>query len=259
MLNDLHDVVFELAAGKQGRGRLAMPAGPGPWPGVLVLHEIMGLNADMDRIATRFASAGYAALAPDFFGAGWRPLCVLRAIAELKRPDVAKPGGAFDILMSAQAFLSSCDAVDPSRVGAVGFCMGGGFALLHAARAPIGVVGAFYGDVPSEAEALRGISPVIAGFGARDRIFGPGAERLRAHLEALEVPHDIQVYSTAGHSYMSPHDNWVSRLGAVGPMKVGYDENAAEESWQRMLSFFREHLGAGSSEQPGPTRRGPAI
>ena len=103
-------------------------------------------------------------------------------------------------------------------------------------------MGAFYADVPKNADALRGVPPVVAGFGGRDRLFGPGASRLRAHLEKLDVPCDIRVYPTAGHSYMSPHENLLARLGAFGPMKVGYDEAASEDSWQRMLRFFEEHL-----------------
>lgn len=253
-MGEAKDVTFELAGGGEGRGRLALPAGSGagtgpgagPWPGLLVLHEILGLNADMERIALRFAAAGYAALAPDFFGPGVRPLCILRAISELRRPDAAKPAGAFDILSSAQRHLGGIEGVDANRIGAVGFCMGGGFAVLHAARAPVGVVGCFYGDVPEDAESLRGIPPVFAGFGERDRIFGPGAERLRAHLERLEVPFEIQLHPGAGHSYMSPNDGWLARLAALGPMRVGYDEEAAEQSWIRMLAFFDDHLAASS-------------
>ena len=157
-----------------------MPAGPGPWPGVLVLHEIMGLNEDMGRIACRFADAGFAALAPDFFGKGLRPFCILRAIAELRGPEAAKPEGPFEILSAAQTCLGTQKGVDPGRIGVVGFCMGGGFAVLHAARSEIGVVGTFYGDVPQEAEELSGIPPLVAGYGGRDRIFGPGADRLKA-------------------------------------------------------------------------------
>ncbi len=247
MVSDLQDVTFGLSTGAQGRGRLATPEGDGPWPGVLVLHEIMGLNEDMDRIAQRFADEGFAALAPNFFGEGFRPFCILRTIAELRGSEKAKPGGPFEILSAAESCLATQVGVDATRIGAVGFCMGGGFAVLHAARSEIGVVGTFYGDVPAQAEDLEGVPPLVGGYGAKDRIFGPGAERLQAHLAALDVPHDVRVYPTAGHSYMSPHKNWIARLGALGPMKVGYDEDAAEDSWDRMLRFFREHLGAPES------------
>ncbi len=236
------DISFSLPDGSTGHGRLVLPEVSGPLPGVLVLHEIMGLNDDMERIAGRFADSGYAALAVNFFGSGMRALCILRAIAELKHPERAKAGGPLEILAGARAFLAAHERVDEGRIGAVGFCMGGGFALLCGTRSEIGVVGAFYGDVPKKADALRGSPPVIAGFGGRDKIFGPGAERLRAHLAELDVPCELKVYPEAGHSYMSPHDNWLARMGAWGPMRVGYDEAAAEDSWQRMLTFFEEHL-----------------
>lgn len=244
----MEHVTFPLGGGGLGRAKVAWPSGQGVHPAVLVLHEILGPNADMDRIAQRFASEGYVALAVDFFGSGLRALCVLRAIAELRNPARSRPDGAFDILSSAERFLRDQPRVDGHRIGAVGFCMGGGFAVLHGARSDLAIVATYYGDVPADSEALRGIPPVVGGFGARDRVFGAGAERLRKHLAGLEVPSDIKVYPYTGHSYMSHSEGWVATLGALSPMRAGYDEQAAEDSWARMLAFFAEHLNLGAAE-----------
>ena len=104
-------------------------------PGLIVLHEIFGLNDDIRRIADRFAREGYAALAPDLYaGQGMRPFCILRTFLTLGRGE----GPAFEAIERARAFLCERDEVDPSRIGIAGFCMGGSFALLFAARAPLG-------------------------------------------------------------------------------------------------------------------------
>lgn len=207
-------------------------------PAVLVLHEIFGLNDDMRRIAERIAEAGYIALVPDFFGDAPRAFCILRAVTAMKRGR----GHTFERLRGAHDWLAAQTNVDQARIGVVGFCMGGGFAVLYAAEAPVEVVGAFYGDVPKSAHKLQGIPPVIAGFGGRDRIFSRGANRLRRHLNELGVTNDVKTYPDAGHSYMSDHTGIAAKLGGIGPMRVAYNEAASEDSWARMLGFFARHL-----------------
>ncbi len=154
----------------------------------------------------------------------------------------AGKGPNFDLLESARTYLESRPEVDATRVGAVGFCMGGGFAVLLAARAPLQVVATFYGDVPQDSKDLEGICPVVAGYGGKDWIFGRGAKRLEGHLDTLGVERDVKLYPEAGHSYMSPHRGVVATLGGWSPMRVGYDEGAAADSWTRMLGFFSKHL-----------------
>jgi carboxymethylenebutenolidase len=153
-------------------------------------------------------------------------------------------GATVEDLDGAREWLTGRDEVDGSRVGVAGFCMGGGLATLYAVRAPVGVAAPFYGEVPKTADELRGICPVVAGYGARDRLFAGQGRRLDRLLEELGVPRDVEIYDDAGHSFMSPHEGLLARIMSFGPMAVGYDEAAAEHSWERMLRFFRAHLDA---------------
>jgi carboxymethylenebutenolidase len=234
------DLTFPSASGHPMRAALAVPRATAPRPAVIVIHEIFGLNDDIRRMTGRFADLGYVALAPDLYDAGSpRVLCIARTMLALRRKD----GPAFADLEAARAWLAARPEVDPSRTGVAGFCMGGGFALLYAVRAPLGAAAVFYGDVPKAADELRGVCPVVAGFGGRDRFFAPQGRRLEQHLKQLGVPHDVRIYPAAGHSYMSRHTGLLATLAAHGPMAVGFDAEAEADSWARMEAFFRTHLG----------------
>src|SRR5690349_24279423 len=144
---------------------LALPAGAGPWPGVVVLHELLGVTADIRAHADRFAARGYVALAPDLFSFR-RPkvVCVLGAFRSLAR----RTGPAFAAIEAARAALAQrADAT--GRVGVIGFCMGGGFALLAAPSGGFAAASVNYGFVPRDpATVLRGACPVVAAYGGRD-------------------------------------------------------------------------------------------
>ncbi|MDE2968029.1 MAG: dienelactone hydrolase family protein [Chloroflexota bacterium] len=210
-------------------------------PAVLVLHELFGLNDDIRRIARRFADNGYVALAPDLYSVGprARPLCIRRTMQALR----SGAGRAFDDIEAARSWLASYEQVDEERLAVAGFCMGGGFAILHAARAAVGAVADFYGAVPRETEALEGICPVFGGYGQRDRVFVGQAQRLRGHLEQLGVEHEVTVYPGAGHSFMNRHGPVRSLLVRLSPMAAGYHEESAEAAWATMLDFFERNLG----------------
>ena len=211
--------------------------------GVIVIHDILGLTRDTRRVTRRLAGAGYHALAPDLYdGLGWKLRCVARTMTALRSGQ----GPAFDRLEAARDWLVRRPEIDEKRIGVIGFCMGGGFALLFAAKQPLAVAAPFYGDVPEDAEALRDICPVVGGYGGRDRTWAPQGKRLIAHLERLGVEHDVKIYPDAGHSYMNDHrdfpNNLLIKISGFTPMHAGYSESAAEDSWRRVLEFFSRTL-----------------
>ena len=235
----ISDITFPTADGHQMRAALARPDDGATHPGVIVIHEIFGLNNDIRRITARFAELGYVALAPDLYDApGPRIICVARTLMTLNRGS----GAAFDDLDAARKFLQQQPGVEASKVGVIGFCMGGGFALLYAVRAPMGVAAAFYGDVPKTADGLRGICPVLGGYGGQDKMFASQGERLEKLLTELNVDHDVKTYPDAGHSFMSQNSGILAAIGRISPMHAGYNSVAAEDSWKRIESFFAKHL-----------------
>jgi carboxymethylenebutenolidase len=220
---------------------LFLPDGPGPHPGVVVLHESFGLNDDIRRIARRFADEGYAALAPNLFSHGSRIVCLARVMADLARGRVDRE---IDDVAAARDALAARAEVDGERIAVAGFCLGGGFALIAATRPGFSAAAVNYGDVPKRRSKLDGVCPVVGSFGSRDRMFGANmAERLESHLSELGVPHDVRTYDGAGHSFFSHHEGWQGLLASFPtPMRVGPDEQAAADGWRRMLAFFEEHV-----------------
>lgn len=236
------DVDLPLPGGGSMVGALALPTRPGPHPAVVVIHEIMGINRDMREKVDRFAAEGYAALAPDLYSRGRKPLCIAKALRELTS---RRAGQANADIETARRWLAARDDVDAGRTAVVGFCLGGGFALIHAAAAPEGLsaAGVFYGDVPKDPATLDGVCPVVASYGGRDRTLRGAAARLEKHLIDKGVPHDVKEYPDAGHSFLSPGSEKLAfGLVAKGPMKVGFNQAAADDSWRRLLAFFREHV-----------------
>jgi carboxymethylenebutenolidase len=225
------------------RAELFLPAGQGPHPGVVVLHESFGLNDDIRRISGRFADAGYAALAPDLYSHGRRIVCLSRVLLDMV---AGAAGREIADVQAVRSALAARPELDPARIAIAGFCQGGGFALIAGARGGFSAAAVNYGTVPAERARLDGLCPVVASYGARDKIVGRHmAERLEGHLAALGVPHDVKTYDGAGHSFFSRVDGWQGWLARMpSPMAVGYDEQAAEDGWRRMLAFFDEHVRA---------------
>lgn len=212
---------------------------PSPGRGVVILHDATGLRADTVRHCERFAGEGYTAIAPDLF-AGGRPGCVVAVL----RSMVSEEGEAYAVIDAARQRLAADPAVDPARIGVVGFCMSGGFALIAAADQTFAVAAPFYGRVPERAERLRGLCPVIAQYGARDVMFAAHAQRLAGHLVALDVPHELVVHEGVGHSFMNAHTDPLFTYGRhFPPLYAGYDEPTEADAWSRLLRFFDAHLG----------------
>jgi carboxymethylenebutenolidase len=230
-------------------GYLAMPSGPPPdgppqtFPGVVVVHDAFGMTPDLRRQADRLAVGGYIALAPDLWhGRAW-PRCLRPAFRQL----AAGSGPVFDENDAAAAWLSGLDACS-GKIGVIGFCLGGGFALLSAPRPGWSAASVNYAPVPRDVGRMpAGACPVVASYGGKD----PGARRQLPRLEQalaeLNVPHDIKVYPGASHGFMNEFEGANRVLTRV--MGLSYDPVATSDAWRRIFAFFGEHLGA--DPQPG--------
>ena len=212
-------------------------AGGGSWPGLVVLHEAFGLTDDIREIAGHLAAAGYLAAAPDLYSDGGARRCLVGTFRAL----VSGRGKALDDIEATRAWLAARPDCT-GRVGVIGFCMGGGFALLTAARG-FGAASSSYGALPKDLDgALRGACPVIGSYGAGDRGFRGAAGRLEGALRRAGVEHDVKEYPEAGHSFMNRHG-----LGPAAPVLrvagIGFHQPSAEDAWGRILRFFEHHLG----------------
>ncbi len=218
---------------------LAVPEGQGPWPALVLVHEAFGLDANMRAHADRLARAGYLVLAPDLFSRGRRVACLRATFGALRSGS----GPAFDDIEAARSWC----AADPrctGRVGVIGFCMGGGFALLLAGRPGWGAAVVNYGMLPDSPDALDGACPVVASYGGRDRGLRGAAARLREALEDRGVPSDVAEYPRAGHSFLNPEDLapwWAAPVTRV-VLHAGPEPDSAQDAWRRIEAFLGEHL-----------------
>ncbi len=234
------DVAIALTGGRAiPAAFFPVSAAIGPRPGILVIHEALGLTDEMRRLARRFSESGFVSLAPDFLaGLGPKPFCIARFMRGIGRSKVGRPYRQLD---AARAWLGQRPEVAGRSIGVAGFCMGGGFALLYASGAEVDAVASFYPAVPDDDE-LDGICPVVASFGGRDSVFAAGAERLETSLTTLGVDHDVRTYPSAGHGFMTRYDGVTAWLGRRMPIRLGHDPDAAEDAWQRTIAFFTRHL-----------------
>ncbi len=216
---------------------LAVPDGAGPWPGVVVVHDALGLTADLRRITDRFAANGYLAIAPALYRRGNRMRCVVRTLRSLSDGS----GDAVDDLIAAREHL----AADPrctGKVGSIGFCMGGGFCLLLAPQAMFDATAPNYGIWPKNIDALSRSCPVVASYGKKDRWLPNAAEKLDAVLADGRVPRDVKEYPAVGHSFMNKWGTPQVLRGVERIAGVAYSEPEAEDAWRRILAFFDTHL-----------------
>jgi carboxymethylenebutenolidase len=211
-------------------GYLQVPES-GSGPGVVVVQEWWGLTTHVASIVERLADAGFVALAPDLYG-GSTTHDAAEAAELVKRLPMER---AVEDLAGAVDFLVGRPEVTSSTVGAIGFCMGGGFVFALAARRPDLVSAAvpFYG-LPRDESVVAGIRAAVQGhFGLEDHSIP--VERVQPVFEALaarpeQAPVQLHLYP-AGHAFLNDEN-------LIGT----YDPDCAAQAWSRAVAFLRERV-----------------
>ncbi len=219
------------ANGGQADGYLAVPSS-GRGPGVIVIQEWWGLNDQIKGVADMFAREGFTALAPDFYAG---------KSASIGEPDEAgklmmalERDAAAKVSRGAATYLRAQKVVSSKKVGAIGFCLGGGLAMLTAAVAPddIGAVVNCYGVGPQQPTDVSGIrAPVLGIFGGKDHMANAEAiAKLERDLEAAGATFEKHVYPEADHAFLNEQ------------RKDVYREADARDAWGKIIPFLRSHL-----------------
>jgi carboxymethylenebutenolidase len=228
--------------------RVFSPDGDGPWPGVILYMDAFGLRSNLDAMAQRLASHGYVVAVPNLYyrSGAYEPFDARQVAAEGPERDRFKAliRSITDtmVMRDTAAVLERLDTdarVRQGRIGVVGYCMGGGFALSAAGTFPerVAAAASFHGgslatDKPDSAHLLasRIHGRVYVGVAEIDASFSPEQQaRLESALTAAGVDFTIEIYKGAKHGF------------AVDGHLV-YDRDASERHWQRLLRLFSDTL-----------------
>ncbi len=208
---------------------LYTPAGKGPFPALIVIHEWWGLNDWVKDQAGKLADQGYVALAVDLYRG---------KVAD--NPDLAHElmrglpeDRATRDLKAAYAFLAARPDVKKDRIGAIGWCMGGGYALAAALAEPgLAADVINYGRLVTDPDELKKIhAPILGLFGGQDRGITPDdVKKFQAAMEKEGKKIDVKIYPDAGHAFENPNN------------KQGYRPEDAADAWQRTVAFLAANL-----------------
>lgn len=213
---------------EKATGFIVEPANDERRPALIVIHEWWGLNDHTKDIAGRFAAEGFVPLAPDLYDG-------------VSAKDPAEAGRLMQALDQQRAlakldaaveYLNKHTAVDSTRIGITGFCMGGTYALRFPCHnKAIKAAAPFYGDVPPD-DVLKDLAAPVLFIGAdQDQwITTDKMESLRAALARLGKEGEVKIYQGVGHAFFND------------TRPEAYNKDAAEDAWKRVLKFFREHL-----------------
>jgi carboxymethylenebutenolidase len=211
------------------QGVLYAPRGKGPFPALVVIHEWWGLNDWVKDQASKLADQGYVTLAVDLYRGKVATTPdqaheIMRGVPE----DRAKRD-----LHAAVEFLKLQPNVKPDRIGSIGWCMGGGYALDVALQEPTLAADVInYGHLATDPEALKKInSPILGLFGAQDHGITPDdVHKFSEALDKMGKKIDVKIYDDAGHAFENPNN------------KEGYRAADAADAWQRTIDFLAATL-----------------
>ena len=223
-------VSYDSPGGNSGkmRGYLVQPSGPGPFPSVLVVHENRGLNPHIEDVARRAATEGFLALAPDaLYPAGGYP----GNDDDGKKMQRSLDRGKIRVDMLNSAKYLKSHALSNGKLGATGFCFGGGvinfLAVEMGSALNAGVP--FYGSAPKSPDVAKIKAPLLIHYAENDKRINRSKPGYEAALKANKVPFEMYTYPGTRHGF---HNNSTRR----------YNEAAAKLAWGRTIAFFKKHL-----------------
>ncbi|HUK24736.1 MAG TPA: dienelactone hydrolase family protein [Terriglobales bacterium] len=204
---------------------LYTPEGKGPFPALIVIHEWWGLNDWVKGQASKLADQGYVTLAIDLYRG---KVATNPEMAHEIMRGVPEDRAARD-LHAAFAFLSSQPEVKKDRIGAIGWCMGGGYSLDVALQEPTLAADVInYGHLATDSDTLKKINaPILGIFGGQDQGITPDSVRkFESQLKELGKTAEIHIYPDAGHAFENPNNT------------AGYRAADAADAWQRTVAFL---------------------
>ncbi len=211
------------------QGVLYTPAGQGPFPALVVIHEWWGLVPWVKEQADQLADQGYVTLAVDLY----RGKSTSDA-GEARQLSGSLPRERADRdLLAAVQFLKTQKNVDGKRIGVIGWCMGGGYAFDLATQDPeLKAAIINYGRVASDAALLQKINAAVLGiFGGQDRAYpAETAQKFEQQMKALGKDIEVHVYPDAGHAFENPGN------------KAGYRAADAADAWKKIIDFLGRNL-----------------
>ena len=222
------DITYPGAEGEM-KGYLVRPKDAGgDLPGVIVIHENRGLNAHIRDVARRMALEGFVALAPDFLSPqGGTPADEDQARQMFSGMDLDAAAANGE---ATRAYLAGLDGTN-GKVGAVGFCWGGGMVNRMATRSPeLGAGVAYYGSQPPVEDVSAIEAPLMLHYAGLDERINAGIEDFAAALDAAGKDYTMYMYEGVNHAF----NNDTS--------EARYNKEAADLAWQRTIDFFRERL-----------------
>ena len=210
-------------------GTLYVPAGKGPFPALIVIHEWWGLNDWVIEQASKLADQGYVALAIDLYRG---KVATTPDLAHEIMRGVPEDRASRD-LRAAFDFLASQPNVKKDRIGSIGWCMGGGYSLDTALLEPTLAAAVInYGHLATDPAELKKISAHILGiFGGQDRgIAVEDVKKFGLAVDQLGKKIEIKIYPDAGHAFENPNN------------KQGYRADDAADAWKRTVDFLAANL-----------------
>ncbi|MEO5656359.1 MAG: dienelactone hydrolase family protein [Nitrospiria bacterium] len=207
-------------------GYLARPAGAGPFPGVIMIHEWWGLNPQIKETADRLAKEGYVVLAPDLY----HGKVATDAKTAGEYMNAVDPADAKATLKAAYQWVKEQPTTRGKKIGSVGWCMGGGWSLQLGLNEPVDAVVVYYGLVEKDPAVLKNLKgPVLGIFANKDGWITPEmANGFEQGLKIAKIVNQIHRYD-ADHAFANPSN-------------PNYQSEMATDAWKKTLAFFKTNL-----------------